>query len=122
MKKLLITLIMFLALPVFADTMPFYMNSIPKKAIGMYQTGTEITLFSHPEANSSVIKKYEFSYKPETMPDGMFALLLNDKQLGFLYVSDIVALPRLKIALSIISSWIRIEVWKVSYAIARVVA
>lgn len=76
-------------LPVFADVMPFYVNSIPKDAIGMYQTGENITILSEPEANSKTIKTFEFSYKPETMPDGMFAILLNEKKLGFLYVSDI---------------------------------
>lgn len=89
MKKFLIILCLFLMMPVWADTMPFYMNSIPKNAIGMYQTGENITLYSHPEANSAVIKKLDFSYDPNTMPDNVFAVLLNEKKLGFLYVSDI---------------------------------
>ena len=89
MKKVFLIIAMFLMLPVFADVMPYYMESIPKEAIGMYQTGDSITIFSHPEANSEVIKKFDFSYKPETMPDSVFALLLNNKKLGFLYVSDI---------------------------------
>lgn len=76
-------------LPAFADVMPFYMNSIPKDAIGMYQTGENVTIFAEPEANSKTIKKCDFSYNPANMPDGMFAFLLNDKKLGFLYVSDI---------------------------------
>ena len=80
---------LFLILPVFADTMPFYKNSVPKTAIGLYQTDKDITLFSHPEANSDIVKKMSFSYTPESMPDGVFALLLNDKKLGFLYVTDI---------------------------------
>ena len=80
---------MMFMLPVFADVMPFYVNSIPKDAIGMYQTGENITILSEPEANSKTIKTFDFSYKPETMPDGMFAVLLNEKKLGFLYVSDI---------------------------------
>ena len=89
MKKFLIILCLFLMMPDWADTMPFYMNSIPKNAIGMYQTGENITLYSNPEANSAVIKKLDFSYNPETMPDNVFAVLLNEKKLGFLYVSDI---------------------------------
>ena len=89
MKKLLLIICMMFILPVFADVMPFYVNSIPKDAIGMYQTGENITIYSNPEANSKTIKNVEFSYKPETMPDGMFAVLLNEKKLGFLYVSDI---------------------------------
>lgn len=89
MKKLLLIICLMFMLPVFADVMPFYVNSIPKDAIGMYQTGENITIYSEPEANSKAIKNVEFSYKPETMPDGMFAVLLNEKKLGFLYVSDI---------------------------------
>ena len=89
MKKFLIILMMFLAMPVMADTMPFYVNSIPKGMLGLYQTDKELTLYSHPDANSNVIKKFEFSYDPETMPDSVFALLINEKNLGFMYVSDI---------------------------------
>ena len=89
MKKLLLIICMMFILPVFADVMPFYINSIPKDAIGMYQTGENITIFSEPEANAKTIKKFDFSYNPSSMPDGMFALLLNEKKLGFLYVSDI---------------------------------
>ena len=89
MKKVLLIICMMFILPVFADVMPFYIDSIPNYAIGMYQTGENIKIYSEPEANSNVIKSLNFSYKPDSMPDGMFALLLNDKQLGFLYVSDI---------------------------------
>lgn len=89
MKKFLLIICMMFMLPVFADVMPFYVNSIPKDAIGMYQTGENITIMAEPEANSKTIKTFDFSYKPETMPDGMFAILLNEKKLGFLYVSDI---------------------------------
>ncbi len=80
---------MFFMLPVFADNMPFYVDTIPKDAIGMFQIGDNITIYSHPEANSKVVKKMDFTYNPETMPDNTFALLINEKKLGFLYVSDI---------------------------------
>ena len=89
MKRFLLILCMMFMLPVFADVMPFYVNSIPKDAIGMYQTGENIIIYSEPEANSKAIKSFNFSYKAETMADGIFALLLNEKKLGFLYVSDI---------------------------------
>lgn len=89
MKRFLLVLCMMFMLPVFADVMPFYVNTIPKDAIGMYQTGDNITIYSEPEANAKAIKSFNFSYKAETMPDGIFALLLNEKKLGFLYVSDI---------------------------------
>lgn len=89
MKKILLIICMFFMLPVFADNMPFYVDTIPKDAIGMFQIGDNITIYSHPEANSKVVKKMDFSYNPETMPDNTFALLINEKKLGFLYVSDI---------------------------------
>ena len=89
MKKFLIVLFLLLSLPVFADTMPFYMDSVPKMALGLYQTDKEITLYSQPDSNSAEIRKMNFSYEPETMPDSVFALLINEKQLGFLYVTDI---------------------------------
>lgn len=89
MKKFLIILAMLFMIPVFADTMPYYTNSIPKGTLGVYQTGEKLTVFSHPEANSRVLKEFDFTYNPETMPDGVFGLLLNEKKLGFLYVSDI---------------------------------
>lgn len=89
MKKFLLIICMFFMLPVFADNMPFYVDTIPKDAIGMFQIGDNITIYSHPETNSKVVKKMDFSYNPETMPDNTFALLINEKKLGFLYVSDI---------------------------------
>ena len=89
MKKFLVTLVMLFCLPVFADTMPFYINSIPKGTIGLYQTDNEVVLMSGAEANADIIKRVDFTYSPESMPDGMFALLLNEKKLGFLYVTDI---------------------------------
>lgn len=89
MKKIILIVCMCFMLPVFADNMPFYVDTIPKDAIGMFQIGDNITIYSHPEANSKVVKKMDFSYNPETMPDNTFALLINEKKLGFLYVSDI---------------------------------
>ena len=89
MKKFLIILAMFFVVPAFADTMPFYMDSIPKNALGVYQTDNEIILYSEANSNSNIIKKMAFSYTPETMPDSVFAVLINEKRLGYLYVTDI---------------------------------
>lgn len=89
MKKIFIIFCMLFMLPVFADTMPYYMNAIPRDAIGVFQTGEKLTVYSHPEVNSKEIRTFNFSYNPETMPDGTFALLLNEKKLGFIYVTDI---------------------------------
>ena len=89
MKKFLILMAMLFMLPVFADTMPFYTNAVPKSALGVFQTGEELKIYAHPEVNSKIVKEFKFSYNPETMPDGVFALLLNERKLGLLYVSDI---------------------------------
>ena len=89
MKKFLIILAMLFMLPVFADTMPYYISNIPKGAIGVYQTGENLTIYSHPETNSPIIRTFDFSYKPESMPDGIFAVLLNERKLGLIYVTDI---------------------------------
>ena len=89
MKKFLIMLFMMICVPVFADTMPFYVDSVPKEAIGVYQTGKEVVLYSHPDANSEVVKRMEFSYKPDTMPSNVFGVLINEKGLGLMYVTDI---------------------------------
>ena len=89
MKKFLIVFAMMFVLPVFADTLPYYTNAIPKDAIGLFQTDEKLIVYSHPEANSHIIKTFNFSYNPETMPDGVFAVLLNERKLGFIYVSDI---------------------------------
>jgi hypothetical protein len=89
MKKFLILLFLLLGLPVFADTIPFYMNPIPKTSIGVYQTDKDLSLYVAPENNAKIIKKMEFSYNPETMPSGVFVVLINEKKLGYLYVTDI---------------------------------
>jgi len=89
MKKIFLFILLFIAIPAFADTMPFYTDAIPKISIGLYQTDSEIFIYSHPDSNSKVIKTVKFSYNPEDMPNNMFAVLLNEKKLGFLYVTDI---------------------------------
>ena len=89
MKYFLIIICLIISIPVFADTMPFYTNSIPKTALGLYQTDKTLVVYSSPDINSHITKKIDFSYMPETMPDGMFAVLINEKKLGFLYVTDI---------------------------------
>lgn len=89
MKRFLIIFCMMFVLPVFADTQPYYMNHIPKSAIGLYQTDDSITIYEEPNKDSKVVRTIDFSYKDDTMPDGIFALLINEKKLGFLYVSDI---------------------------------
>ena len=76
-------------MPAFADTMPYYVDNVPQKAIGLYQTGEVLNIYTNPDLESDVEKAFVFDYKPENMPDNTFAVLVNSKKLGFLYVTDI---------------------------------
>lgn len=89
MKKILIIIAIFCMLPALADTAPYYIKSVPQEAIGVYQTDKSITLYQEPNTESEIIKTVDFSYNSTTMPESSFAILINDKQLGFLYVTDI---------------------------------
>lgn len=89
MKRFLLFIVILLTLPVFADTLPYYTNSIPKDAIGLFQAGNNLTIYSHPDSNSRIIRTFDFSYNQESMPEGIFAILLNERKLGMIYVSDI---------------------------------
>ncbi|MBR6127427.1 hypothetical protein IKQ21_07060 [bacterium] len=89
MKKIIVLIFMMIGIPVFADTMPYYMDNIPKTAIGVYQTGENLTIYAEPDEKSNVIKEFSFSYDPVSMPDGVFGVLLNEKKLGLMYVTDI---------------------------------
>jgi len=89
MKKFFIFIAMMLMLPVFADTQPYYINNVPKTSIGLYQTGDSVIIYSEPDLESKVLRVLDFSYKQESMPDGVFAVLINEKQLGYMYVTDL---------------------------------
>lgn len=92
MKKIIFIFVFILILFVNkcnADILPFYIDQIPNDAIGLFQTSKQLRLMSEPESNSDIVKLIDLNYKPEDMPDNMFAVLLNAKQLGFLYVIDI---------------------------------
>ena len=89
MKKFLILLGLLFMIPVMADTLPYYTNSIPENIIGVFQTGDSLTVYSEPEPDSHIIRRFDFSYNPESMPDGMFGVLINERKLGLLYVTDI---------------------------------
>ncbi len=89
MKKIFIIFAMLFMMPVFADTMPYYTNAIPKDAIGVYQTGESLTIYSEPDTASNIIRSFDFLYNKESMQEGIFAVLLNEKKLGLIYVTDI---------------------------------
>jgi len=89
MKKFLLVICMLCMIPCFADTLPYFSTAVPKDAIGLYQTGEQLTIYSHPDSNSHVLRSFDFSYKQDSMPEGVFALLLNERRLGMLYVSDL---------------------------------
>ncbi len=88
-KIILLLLSMLFIIPAFADTLPYYTNNIPASSIGIFQTGDSLTIYKEPDENSHIVKQFDFNYKQESMPDGVFCVLLNEKKLGLMYVTDI---------------------------------
>ena len=89
MKKNLITLMAVLAtaLTVWAGYMPYYSNAIPKDALGLFQTTGELKIYDAPAdtANEKAILKFDY----KDMPEGVFAAFVPEKELSFLYVTDV---------------------------------
>ena len=90
MKKKLLTLIICImtALAVRANYMPFYSDAIPNEALGVYQTVGEIKVYESPQDNAKEKFCLKIDYNQD-MPDGVFAAFVPEKQLSFLYVTDV---------------------------------
>lgn len=90
MKKKLLALIMFTltALVVRANYMPFYSDAIPNTALGVYQTVGEVKVYDSPQDNAKEKFYLKIDYN-QAMPDGVFAAYVPEKQLSFLYVTDV---------------------------------
>lgn len=89
MKKKFITLVAILvtALTVWAGYMPYYSNSIPKDALGLFQATGELKILEEPSEASAEKTTLKWDYKG--MPEGVFAAFVPEKELSFLYVTDI---------------------------------
>lgn len=67
--------------------MPYYSNAIPKDALGLFQTTGELKIYDAPAdtANEKTILKFDY----KDIPEGVFAAFVPEKELSFLYVTDV---------------------------------
>ena len=75
------------ALTVWAGSMPFYSNSVPKGALGLYQTTGDVVIFDAP--SDSAAEKFLLKVDYTDMQEGVFAAFVPEKELSFLYVNDV---------------------------------
>lgn len=94
MKKILIilTFLLGLILPVYADVMPYYVNNINANSIGVYQASNQIKIYKEPNENSQLLLNVFWDNKTYNCPDvsasNLFAVFLPKKDLAFLAVTD----------------------------------
>ena len=74
----------------FANVLPISVYDVPKNAIGVYQTDSKVTVYEKPSSTSKVLFDYDIDYKSFSDKDrsDVFAVIVPDKQLGYLYVID----------------------------------
>ena len=89
MKKKIIVLLAILlsTLSVWAGYMPFYSNSIPTGALGLYQITGNVQIFDAPSETAT--EKFLLKVDYEDMQEGIFAAFVPEKELAFLYATDI---------------------------------
>lgn len=75
------------ALTVWAGYMPYYSNSIPSQALGVFQVTDTLTIYETPDDKAKEKFVLQFDYKD--MPEGVFAAFVPEKNLSFLYVTDV---------------------------------
>ena len=75
------------ALTVWAGSMPYYSNSIPSQALGVFQVTDTLTIYETPDDKAKEKFVLKFDYKD--MPEGVFAAFVPEKNLSFLYVTDV---------------------------------
>jgi len=67
--------------------MPFYSNSIPKGALGLYQTTGDVAIFDAPSEGAT--EKFFLKVDYADMQEGVYAAFVPEKELSFLYVTDV---------------------------------
>lgn len=92
LKKLIIGLFTVLVLAgiTFANVVPVNTSDIPNTTIGVYQADKNLVIYSKPDKKSEVILERPIDY-PKLIGlknDSMFAVLVPEKELGYLYVTD----------------------------------
>ena len=94
MKKILIifTFLLSFVLPVKADVMPYYVNSVNTNSIGVYQAPNHIKIFKEPNENSQLLLDVFWNNTAYNCPDvsasNLFITYIPKKDLAFLTVID----------------------------------
>jgi len=76
----------------FADILPYKVSDIPAGVIGLYQVNDEIVGYAKPDKSSKIIYTKKWSYLNASSSDfaeQLFAVLIDKKELGFVYANDI---------------------------------
>ena len=74
----------------FANVVPQTSEDIPSNTIGLYQTDERIVVYEKPDKSSKMLsdKQINYSMMLGAKFDNMFAVLIPEKNLGYLYVTD----------------------------------
>lgn len=94
MRKFLLIFALFfgLILPVKADVMPYYANSISSNSIGVYQASNDIKVYKEPNENSKLLLSIHWDSKTYSSADisasNLFVVFLPKRDLAFLTVID----------------------------------
>lgn len=92
MKRLILILFVsiMLSMNAFADILPMTANDIPPSSIGVYQTGQRLVVYSSPNSDSKIVFDREINYSIMigARIDNTFAVLVPQKELGYIYATD----------------------------------
>ncbi len=75
----------------YADVIPVSVSDVPAGTLGVYQPTNSIKIYKESENNSKVIYQKTWDYSTvsaQGYSDSMFAILQDDKELAFLYATD----------------------------------
>lgn len=91
-KKIVILLCIFILSVgnAFANVLPTTSSEIPQRSIGLYQVNQRIVVYEKPNCSSKVIFDRQINYSTMlgAKIDNMFAVLIPDKELSYVYATD----------------------------------
>ncbi|MCR5266670.1 MAG: hypothetical protein K6E29_08795 [Cyanobacteria bacterium RUI128] len=75
----------------YANVLPADSDEIPVNSIGVYQIDKRVTIYTKPDETSGIIADREIVYQNYVglKSDNMFAVVLPQKEISYLYVIDI---------------------------------
>ncbi|MCD8377233.1 MAG: hypothetical protein LUB59_00430 [Candidatus Gastranaerophilales bacterium] len=74
----------------FGNVVPLTASDIPSNSIGLYQVDKRIVVREKPDDNSKILSDRQINYTvlSGANTDYMFAVLIPDKELGYVYATD----------------------------------